>query len=123
MALLLGIHVAAGLLLSALSVPLIQRKVGPNPLYGFRVRRALEDPAVWYPANAYAAKGLLCVGLLTCTAAVVLYFVPGMDPGLYGMLMATVVLGGLAVNLVLSFRFLGKIAGRKGTAGQPGEDA
>ena len=31
---LLVMYVATGLLLSALSVPLILRKIGPNPVYG-----------------------------------------------------------------------------------------
>jgi SdpI/YfhL protein family len=77
MTLLLVVYVGAGALLAILSLPLIRGKVGPNPWYGFRVRRTLEDPAVWYPANAYAAKGMLCVGLATCAAAVLLYLIPG----------------------------------------------
>src|SRR4051812_49823778 len=122
MALLLVLFVAAGLLLSGLSVPLILRKVGPNPLYGFRVRQTLEDPAVWYPANAYAAKGLLAVGLGTCTAAVALYLVPGIGVGVYAAAVGVVALAGLAVNLILTFRYLGKIAGRKGRAGEAKQD-
>ena len=68
MTILVSFSVAAGLLLSGLSLPLIWRKVGPNPWYGFRVRQTLEDPAVWYPVNAFAARGLLCVGLGTSSA-------------------------------------------------------
>ena len=41
---ILLVHVSAGLLTAALAVPLIRRKVGPNALYGFRVRRTLDDP-------------------------------------------------------------------------------
>ena len=106
MTLLLGLYVATGLLLVGLSVPLIRRKVGPNPWYGFRVRQTLADPAVWYPANAYAAKGLLCVGLATSTAAVLLYFVPGIDLTAYATAVTVVVLVGLATTLAFSFRYL-----------------
>ena len=106
MTLLLVVYLAVGLLLAVLSVPLIRGKVGPNPWYGFRVRRTLEDPAVWYPANAYAAKGLLCVGLGTCAAAFLLYLIPGIGVALYAVLVAAVAVGGLAVNLILSFRYL-----------------
>jgi SdpI/YfhL protein family len=60
---LMILFTSSGLLLAAISVPLILGKIGPNPLYGFRVKKTLEDPAVWYPVNAYAAKRLLVVGL------------------------------------------------------------
>jgi hypothetical protein len=56
MATLMVLFTASGLLLAALNVPLILRKIGPNPLYGFWVKRILEDPTAWYPVNAYAAK-------------------------------------------------------------------
>ena len=56
---LLILFTGSGLLLAAVSVPLVLGKIGPNPWYGFRVRKTLADPAVWYPANAYAAKRLL----------------------------------------------------------------
>jgi hypothetical protein len=76
---LLILFTSSGLLLAAVSVPLILRKIGPNPLYGFRVRKTLEDPAVWYPVNAYAAKRLLAVGLGMSISASLLFLVPGMD--------------------------------------------
>jgi SdpI/YfhL protein family len=67
---LLILFVGGGLLLAALSAPLILRKIGPNPLYGFRVKRTLEDPTVWYPVNACAAKRLLVVGLVLSVSAI-----------------------------------------------------
>ena len=45
MTFILLMHVSAGLLTASLAVPLMRRKVGPNALYGFRVRRTLEDPS------------------------------------------------------------------------------
>ena len=49
---LMILFTSSGLLLAAIGVPLILGKIGPNPLYGFRVKKMLEDPAVWYPVNA-----------------------------------------------------------------------
>jgi uncharacterized membrane protein len=106
MTFLLIFYVVAGLLLAGLSVPLILRKIGPNPVYGFRVRQTLEDPAVWYPVNAFAAKGLLCLGLGTSAVSILLYLVPGIDVAIYASVVAAVFLAGLAINLVLSFRYL-----------------
>jgi uncharacterized membrane protein len=120
MTLLLWFSVAAGLLLAGLSVPLIRRQIGPNPWYGFRVRQTLDDPAVWYPANAYAAKGLLVVGLATSTAALLLYLVPGIDLAVYASAVAAVALAGLAVTLALSFRYLRTLCELAARGGPPG---
>src|SRR4051812_21870756 len=106
MTFLLILFVLEGLLLAGLSLPLILGKVGPNRWYGFRVRQTLDDPAVWYPVNAFAAKGLLCVGLGTSLVAALLYLVPGMDIALYASIVAGFVLTGVAASLVLSFRYL-----------------
>jgi uncharacterized membrane protein len=94
-----------------------RRKVSPNPVYGFRVRQTLDDPAVWYPVNAYAAKGLLCVGLLTAAASVLLYLVPGVDVAVYASAVAAVFAAALGVSLVLSFRYLYAVAARGGPGG------
>ena len=113
MTLLLGFYVAAGLLLVVLAVPLLLRKIRPNPWYGFRVRQTLDNPALWYPVNAFAAKGLLVVGLGISTVAILLYLLPGLDLAIYATGVAVVALGGLAINLILSFRYLARLAGRE----------
>jgi uncharacterized membrane protein len=117
MTVLMIFYVCVGLLLAGLSLPLIWRKVAPNPWYGFRVRQTLEDPAVWYPVNAFAARGLLYVGLGTCVAAILLALVPDIDVAVYACLVAALVLPGLAVCIILSFRYLATVAGRQGRQG------
>jgi uncharacterized membrane protein len=106
MATLLILFVSSGLLLAALSVPLILRKISPNPLYGFRVKRTLEDPAVWYPVNAYAAKRLLVVGLVISVSAILLFFVPGVDLLIYALANAGIGLTGLLIAVIQSFLYL-----------------
>lgn len=71
---LMLMYTISGGLLTALSIPLILRKIGPNSWYGFRVKKTLTDPAIWYPTNAYAGKRLFVVGLAGSLIAVVLYF-------------------------------------------------
>ena len=109
-------YVAIGLLLSAISVPLILRRIGPNPIYGFRVRQTLEDPEVWYDVNAYAGKGLFLDGLITVIAALVLALVPGISVDRYALSVMTLVLLGLGISLVASFRYLGRILGAKASS-------
>jgi hypothetical protein len=106
MTFILLMHVSAGLLTASLAVPLMRRKVGPNALYGFRVRRTLEDPAIWYDANAFAGRCLFYVGIGTGLACLALYGIPAVDPIAYAVACPTILLVGLAVGLVLSFRHL-----------------
>ena len=99
-----------GLLLIALAIPMILHKVPPNRWYGFRVSRTLNDPAIWYPANAYAGKLLFIYGLVVLGAAFLI-------PRLFGelsqdglaILMSGLLLGGILIVLLLSMRFLRSI--------------
>ena len=102
---LLIVYIASGLLMSGLALPLMWRKVPPNPLYGFRVRRTLEDEAVWYAANEFSARRLLRIGIATVAAAIGFFFVTT-RVDLYATAVAVIVLGGLAVCLIQSFRYL-----------------
>ena len=52
------------LIVAAASLPMILGKVGPNRIYGFRTRKTLSDPSIWYPANRAA-------GWFTLASAVV----------------------------------------------------
>jgi uncharacterized membrane protein len=103
---LLILFTTSGLLLAAVSVPLILQKIGPNPLYGFRVKKTLEDPAVWYPVNAYAAKRLLAVGLGITLSAGLLFLVPEIDLLVYALACAAVGVGGSLVALIQSVLYL-----------------
>ncbi len=108
-AIILTLYISAGLLFVALAIPLIQRRIGPNRWYGFRVRRTLEDPAVWYDANEYAGHCFLWCGIVTSTTCLALYFVPGIEPVVYPFLCVGVMLISLAVSVILSFRFLDRL--------------
>ena len=113
MKLLLCLFLASGGVLIGLSIPLIQRKVPPNPLYGFRVRRTLEDPNIWYPANAYSGWRMLWLGSAIMIAAIVAYFVPGLDDAWYAYLVGIVAVIGVIAGLVQSFRYLRKLTDEK----------
>ena len=82
---LLMVYVAAGLLLAGLSIPLIQRRIPPNGLYGFRVKATLENTELWYAVNAYSGKWLLAAGLCTAAGALGLYLVPGLTLDAYAV--------------------------------------
>ena len=106
---MLLMQVASSLLLIGLSIPLIRRKVAPNAWYGFRVRQTLDDPTVWYEANAYLGRCLLWAGIAILFGSVVLFEDPGLDDPTYATCCAGIALGALGVAVFRSFRFLGRI--------------
>jgi uncharacterized membrane protein len=110
----------ASLLFMALGIPLWLRKVGPNYIYGFRVRATLEDPEVWYEANAYAGKALFYGGLITLLFNVALYFfAEGLGKDSYAMLGGGAVMIMVIAMTVLSFIKLNKIFKEREARGKP----
>jgi hypothetical protein len=110
MTILVAMYVAVGLLLSGLSLPLIARKVPPNPLYGFRVKQTLEDPVVWYEVNAFAGRGLLIDGFIVVIASAVLAAVPSIGIDRYALSVTAIFFLSLGFTLVASFRHLHRVA-------------
>jgi hypothetical protein len=105
MIIILALYILVGLLLVGLSLPLIYRIVPPNYWYGFRVRRTLKSKEVWYPANEYAARRLLWVGIATVVAAVTLFPLLT-DISVYATALVSVLLVGLALSVIQSLLFL-----------------
>jgi uncharacterized membrane protein len=102
-------YLLGGVVLICLSVPLIRGRIAPNGWYGFRVRRTLESPAVWYPANRYAAYHLLVLGLILIPFTATLYILPQIDFLHYALANLTLVLVGLGVGMIRSFRYLSRL--------------
>src|SRR5262245_32450703 len=87
---------SVGLLLTALAIPLILRRVKPNGLYGLRVPATFADEWVWYEANARSGRDLLVLGLTQIALALFLPLVPGVTETVYAFgNVAALVLGTL----------------------------
>src|SRR5213593_3274113 len=97
--LLLVLFLVGGVILIGISIPLIQGRVGPNRWYGFRVRRTLEDPKIWYPVNSYSGWRLLGIGVAEIVVATALYFVPDIDLAVYASIVGGVAVAGLIIGL------------------------
>ena len=109
MIILLYLFIISGAVLVVLSVPMIMGKIPPNGLYGFRVKKTMENPDIWYPVNAYSGKWLLVAGLGLVLAAVALFFVPGISLEVYSyaVLAAWVIL--FTVAMIASIRFMNSL--------------
>ncbi|MCA9298233.1 MAG: SdpI family protein [Phycisphaerales bacterium] len=56
---LAGVCLCSAFLYVGLAIPLIRRRVGPNPLYGIRLRQAFLSEAHWFALNAFGGRWLL----------------------------------------------------------------
>lgn len=63
-----------GLLFIALSIPLIQERVPPNAIYGFRTAKSLSAPKIWYAINRISGCDLLIAGTLISLGSVAMLF-------------------------------------------------
>jgi hypothetical protein len=95
------LYLLFGLLLIGLSVPLMRGKVPPNSWYGFRIRLTLDNPDIWYPVNAWAARRLLVAGLVTVFAALFTPLIPETALPAYSLLISIFLV--VSVLLILAF--------------------
>src|SRR5690348_878345 len=106
------LYLITGLMFMGISIPLIQRKIKPNPWYGFRVPKTLQDERIWYQANAYSGVLLFLSGTITAIAAIALIplaWLFRLGPEGYGLACTAVMMGSLTWTLILSFRYLRKL--------------
>ena len=63
--------ILTGLLLIAISIPLVKGYIKMNSFYGMRIKKAFESDENWYKINKYGGKRLIfwsivliCIGIL-----------------------------------------------------------
>ena len=89
-----------GVLLIGLGIPLLRRRVRPNPLYGLRTRETLGDEAVWFEANARLGRGQVALGAGLLLLAWGLPLLPGFSDTAYVLsCLAWLIFGVLALCL------------------------
>ena len=111
---LLLFYLGAGGGLVALALPLLAGKIKPNPLYGFRLSPAVDDPKLWYPVNRYAAKRLVVTAVWFMLAALGLYAVPGLALDAYALGCLAVLVVVFGIGFWQSLRYMRRLAGRPG---------
>ncbi|CAN5649697.1 hypothetical protein BH23GEM6_BH23GEM6_27900 [soil metagenome] len=99
-----GMFVAVGVVLIAVAIPLLWRRVPPNALYGLRVPATFADEWVWYEANEKSGRDLLVLGILIIVAAPVALLIPGLTPEYYAAVMTALLLMGVLIAAALGWR-------------------
>ena len=98
---------AGAVLLILLSIPLYFKRIGPNGLYGFRVKKTMENPELWYPVNKYASIWLMLTGLAILIAGVGMYFfTPGISLDTYSLTCVAVLTVALVVTIIMTTRYM-----------------
>lgn len=85
------------LIMIGLGIPFMQRKIGMNALAGIRIPATMNDPQLWYDANAYGGRLMVWIGVVTGLLTL-LYFVPSVGSELY---MGLLTIGILVTSMVL----------------------
>ncbi len=106
MALMAGMFVVSGLILCIISLPMIMKKIKPNGLYGFRVKKTLENPDIWYAVNCYSGKWLLVTGSVTILAAIGLACLPSLSIDAYALGVLVIFTIAFAISIVASVRYM-----------------
>jgi hypothetical protein len=71
---------ACDLLFILIAIPLILRRVPPNPVYGFRTRTTLTDEYNWYETNAYFGRSFVISSIISGIAVYLLYIYQDLPP-------------------------------------------
>jgi hypothetical protein len=98
--------VLSGLVLVAVCVPLIRGWIPPNGMYGFRVRKTMEHPEIWYPVNKYGGKRLALSSLQLIAVAVGYTYLPGLSAEGYSYAVLITWMVGITLAVVSSFRYM-----------------
>jgi len=84
-------------LLFLLSFPLVLRLVPPNRFYGFRTRKTLSRPDIWYRANVFAGYALMIAAAVT---ALIISCGPLFSEEAYAVILVVLILCATAASFV-----------------------
>ena len=103
---LILLYIAGGILMILLAIPLYLGKIKPNLWYGFRIRKTLENPEIWYPVNKYGAGWMMFSGLVTVLCSMAFALIPGISLDGYATSCALTFATVTTVGLVITFRYM-----------------
>ena len=114
---LIIMYTLTGLLIAGLALPMLLRRVRPNPLYGLRVPATLGDERVWYEANARSGRDLLILGIVTVAAAVLLPLT-GISETAYAITLTAILLVGAVGACIVGWRYANRLRDENRDGGQ-----
>ena len=111
----LATFVGFAILMIAVSVPLLLRRVPPNPLYGLRVPSTYADAWVWYEANAKTGRDFIVFAAILIALAVGL--ARRLEPAVYVGICTVVLLAGVLLVAIVGWRRANRLLARRRESG------
>lgn len=109
----LGIaNIGTAILIVAVSIPLVMRKIKMNRFYGVRIPKSFSSEKNWFEINAYAGKQFMLWSLLPLLAGIACFFVniEDMDKGLAHLLLGILpIMLAVSITFVQTMKFAGKL--------------
>jgi len=103
---LLVMFLISGVILVAVSIPMILGKVAPNAIYGFRVPDTMNDPRTWYAVNTYSGKWLLVTGLIFMATCILAYIIPGISVDNYSLICMAGFFIPMTIGFIKSWKYM-----------------
>ncbi len=98
-------HLIVGLLIIAVSLPLILQKIGRNHYYGIRIPEAFESEERWREINAYGGRLFLRWGIVVTAVGLVGLALPESLCFPYIWVSLVIIIGGLILVIRAIRRF------------------
>ena len=83
-----ALNIGCAVLVGALAVPLIQRRIKMNHLYGVRFRKSFESDELWYELNEYGGRQLLTWSIILGLIGFASLFLPLQESETLAILLA-----------------------------------
>ncbi len=69
-------HLSVAVLVILMAIPLLQRKVKMNRIYGVRFKKSFDSEENWYKINEYGARQLILWSIPLAMIGVLTFFLP-----------------------------------------------
>jgi uncharacterized membrane protein len=107
------VFIFCGLLFIGLAIPMILRKIPPNPYYGWRTPKAYSSNRIWYQINWYTGRDILVMGVVQVIYNLALLgFRTQVDEVFYQMFLPGnlfILIGGTIIMMIRGFLYLRKL--------------
>jgi uncharacterized membrane protein len=102
-------YIISGIIVIAVSLPLIKRKIKMNTFYGFRIKAAFESEQLWYDINAYGGRMLIRFGSVILIAGLIGISLPRKFWLIYAFASLAVILVGLFITVFKALRYAAQL--------------
>jgi uncharacterized membrane protein len=98
----------SGIIISALAIPLIRRKIKINSWYGIRIPQTMENEKIWYAVNEIMGKYIFAWGIIISILSLYFSLNPTDPKFLMTYILLTILILGTVLLVILSYKIANK---------------